>query len=326
MLAYLFQEEPELVPGWLAEAGLPAMDFEGWKLQTQRAVPGGFLDLVLFVPGKALVIIESKLGSTTAFDQVAKYVRYAREMPVDGVKALILLTQHPEPWPSGVEAETGGEVTLIRRRWQDMADFLREQDSALTSDFVAMLEKEGLVKPDALTHADWDAWRTGSMVSLRLATLLRESLQQLKEVQPGFKSAGPVVFTNDGGIYRLLHFEHLSVAPLFWPVRQPETPGAFANVVLFVLNTSLPASERKQAGEQAVSRAASSNVGIGWWNEYYVHHGTPAHEVLTADTFEGQMTQLAEHTRATLAYFRSLGYLPTPAASALVTSAPTVGS
>jgi hypothetical protein len=105
MLAYLFQEEPGLATGWLADLGLFLDEASTWQVETQRAVPGDFLDLVLYDRSKALVIVESKLGSTTDFAQITKYVEYVKSVAVSGPRALVFMTQHPEPWPVGVEAE-----------------------------------------------------------------------------------------------------------------------------------------------------------------------------------------------------------------------------
>src|SRR5204862_8215640 len=85
--------------------------------------------------------------------------------------------------------------------------------------------------------------------------------------------------------------------------------GELADVVVYVLNTSLSVEERRKAGAEAVERAASPLVGIGWWSAAYLHHATPAHEVMRGGSYDEQLTELAEHGRKTLAYFASIGYL-----------------
>lgn len=157
MAAYLFQEEPDLIAEWAVTLGLPVHDVTAWEVETQRAVPGRFLDLVLFSRGRAVIVVESKLGSTTDYQQITKYIAYLKTVAAVDARALVFTTQNPEPWPAGVVEEAGDEVTLVLRRWQALGDFLRQSDSALARDFVVMLEREGLVKPDALTQNDWEA-------------------------------------------------------------------------------------------------------------------------------------------------------------------------
>jgi hypothetical protein len=316
MLAYLFQEERGLIPAWLSSLGLPLEGVDGWDLETQRFVPGGFVDLVLFVQGEALVIVESKLGSTTSFDQIAKYVAYARSLPVSTVKAIVFTTQNPEPWPPGVEREAADEVTLVLRRWQALGDFLAGTDSRLAHDFVEMLQKEGLVTPEALTAGDWETWREGSRIGRRLRTLLDETAGELEGVAPGFRSSGAVTFANTGAVYRRFDFDGLSLYVGFWPSRKPRRPEDHALVTVYVLDTALPLAARKAAGRAAVERAASPSVAMSGWSEQHVVRSTPAHEVLTAADFAGQSAQLVEHVRGALDYFRSLGYLTAPPAAA----------
>ncbi|HUP32714.1 MAG TPA: hypothetical protein VM184_06730, partial [Gaiellaceae bacterium] len=255
MLAYLFQEEPELIPEWLSSLGIEE-GAEGWEIETQRAIPGGFLDLVLFSPGKALVIMESKLGTTTSFEQIGKYIAYAKGYPVAGARALVFTTQSPEPWPNGVEMAAADDVRLVLRRWQALGDFLKATDNRLAHDFAEMLEKEGLVTPQALTAQDWAAWREGNRVARQLRTLLNEAGDDLKGVAPGFVKHWAVTFSNNGAVYRPFEFEGLSLYVGFWPSRKPEHPDDHALITVYALNTRLPPAERKAAGQAAVERAA----------------------------------------------------------------------
>lgn len=157
MLAYLLQEEASLISTWVASLGLPIGDVDEWRVETQRAIPGGgFLDLVLHAPSQALVIVESKLGSNTDFSQISKYIAYAKSVRVSGPKSLIFTTQHPEPWPPGVEAEAGDEVTLVLRRWQELGDFLAASEVQLAADFAEMLTHEGLAGTTAVERAASD--------------------------------------------------------------------------------------------------------------------------------------------------------------------------
>jgi hypothetical protein len=314
MLAYLLQEEPSLIPGWLQSMEITNEGMDDWQIETQRAVPDGFLDLVLFAPAKALVIIESKLGSTTDFPQLKKYIRYAKGVSVTGPRALVFMTQHIAPWPAGIEAEADDKdrekrVKLVLRRWQALGEFLRLSDRPLIQDFVGMLEQEGLVKPDALTMDDWTAWRTGNLVSRRLRTLLQEATPELQQVAPGFKKAYAVTLSNDGQIFRGFDFEGISLYVGFWPSQRLTRPHDQARITVYVLNKALPESERKAAGQAAVEASASPSVAMSGWGEQHVVRTTPAQEVLTATDFDSQRDQFASHVRATLDHFREIGYL-----------------
>ncbi|MHB1244288.1 MAG: hypothetical protein ACYC1P_12960, partial [Gaiellaceae bacterium] len=57
MLAYLLQEEPSSIAELVEEMGIPSADGWKWRHETQRAVPDGFLDLAMYVPRQALVIL-----------------------------------------------------------------------------------------------------------------------------------------------------------------------------------------------------------------------------------------------------------------------------
>jgi hypothetical protein len=319
MLAWLLEQVPELGPLWLADLGYPIDEITEWYVETQRAVPGGFIDLVLFAPGQALVIVESKLGSTTDFAQIEKYVKYAKSVTLSGEKCLIFMTQNPEPWPIGVQNVAGDEVRLVLCRWQALGTFLYASTNQLAQDFAAMLAREGLLKPEAITTDDWEAWQRGSDVTRRLAKLLEEIVSDVQALERGCVKAGSVTLSNNGLLYRLFHFEELSCGLAFWPTRNPIKPTDHAMVVVYLLNTAIPAAERKAAGQAAVERAASSQVAMSGWSEYYIQRSTPAHNVLTETTFDAQLQQLVDHLRRDLSYFRDIDYLKLPAPAGLET-------
>jgi hypothetical protein len=315
MLAYLFQEEEGLAESWLASLDLPVSGIDGWQVETQRSVTGGFLDLVIFSPGQAIVIVESKLGSTTDFQQIAKYIAYAKSVKASGPRALVFTTQNPEPWPLGVELEAGEEVTLVLRRWQALGDFLRESDRTLARDFAEMLEQEGLVTPNALSTADWNAWSAGSQVTRRLRTLLEESADDLQLVAPGFKKMNAVTLSNTGAIYRSMEFEGLSTYVGFWPSRNPKQPSDRVLITVYVLNTNLSVEGRKTEGKAAVERAASDYVALSGWSDYHVVRTHPAEHVLVSDDFHVQCREFVGHVREALDYFHQIGYLGSPTQS-----------
>ena len=226
-------------------------------------------------------------------------------------------TKNPEPWPTGVEEEAGAVVKLIRRRWQELGEYLRETEVPLAHDLVAMLEREGLVTPDALTTEDWATWREGNRIGRQLRTLLEEATEDLKAVAPGFRKLGSVNFANTGAIYRPFEFDGLSLYVGFWPSRKPLRAEDHALVTVYVLNTALPLQTRRAAGLAAVERAAIPNLKMSGWSEQHVLRTVPTHEVLTAVHFTAQRDQLVEHVREALDYFRSLGYLEPAVQAAL---------
>ena len=157
MLAYLFQEERDLdLPQWLAALDVCVQGIDGWEVETQRSVPDGFLDLVLFYAweGPRHHGVEARLDHQLRSDCEVRDLCQERSHP--GTRALVFTTQSPEPWPAGVEQEAGDEVRLILKRWQSLGDFLYSSERPLAQDFAAMLEKEGLVTPTMLTNADWE--------------------------------------------------------------------------------------------------------------------------------------------------------------------------
>jgi hypothetical protein len=77
---------------------------------------------------------------------------------------------------------------LIATRWHDLADSLGEPgEEALAGDFIQLLIREGLVKPDGLTSADWETWNAGYNVSLRVEALLNELDPHVARILPARK-------------------------------------------------------------------------------------------------------------------------------------------
>lgn len=307
MLAWLLERERQLIPTWVSTLGMEVKEDDVWEVETQRSIPSGFLDLVLFVPGRSLVIVESKLGSTTDYEQITKYVRYARQEPATR-SALVLMTQHPHPWPDGVrqEAEKVPAVELLQRRWQQMADFLAQTDSDLAHEFVAMLEGEKLAMPRPITVADLAAWSKGDHVRKRLERLLKEAELPMRQLEPNWQNSGAVRLASNGLIYRLVHFQRLSVGLAFWPADDTEGKGL---VVGYVLNTQLPLDQQRAASKAAVARAANPMVRLSGWSEGYVQRNADAATVLGHSDFTDQVANLVDYVRDTIAYFRSIDYL-----------------
>ena len=313
MLAYLFQEESELAAEWLTGLGLPVEGVAGWEAETQRAVPGGFCDLVLTAPGEAIVIVESKLGSTTTYAQIAKYMQYLNALPSARAKALVFATKQHEALPQGVAAEAP-EVLLKACRWQELAGFMRGSESRLAQDFVEMLEKEGIVAPEPISDLDWETWRNGSAVARRLRGMLDEVSESISRLDDGFVKAGPSSLLSNGMVRRLFEFEHFVLWLAFWPSRQPQRPEDHSFVNVYVADTSRPREERRAAAHNAAELAAEKAIEfVSDWDEYALVHIQPAHEVLTAAEYSDQRNQLVAHAAAVLRRLAEIGYLQHPA-------------
>lgn len=322
MLAYLFQEENELAAAWLTDIGLPVDGIAAWDVETQRAVPDGYCDLVLTAPGEAVVIVESKLGSTTSYGQIAKYMHYLSGLPHPGAKGLIFTTQHHEPLPPGVDAEAP-DVSLVLCRWQQLAGFLRGSESRLALDFVAMLEKEGIVAPDPFTELDWEAWRRGIGVGRRLRELLDGLLEPMQSIGPGYRKAGSTASVSNGMVRRSFEFETFTLWLAFWPSRQPPRPEDHAFINVFAADTTRPKHERKSAAHSAAELAGEKAIQfVSDWDEYALVHITPAHDVLTMGDYRDQRGQLIDHVARVLDRFRELKYLPPTIVSGGASAAP----
>ncbi|MEX2645337.1 MAG: hypothetical protein WD249_03650 [Gaiellaceae bacterium] len=323
MLAYLFQEESELAGAWLAGLGLPVEGIAAWDVETQRSVPDGFCDLVLTAPGEAVFIVESKLGATTSYGQIAKYMHYLSDLPQPGPKGLIFTTQHHEALPAGVETEAP-DVSVILCRWQLLARFLRGTESRLALDFVAMLENEGIVAPEPFTESDWEAWRRGGAVSRRLREFLDELEEPMQRLAAGYRKAGSTASLANGMIRRAFEFETFTVWVSFWPSRNPPRPHDHAFVNVYVADSTRPDEKRRAAARSAAELAGEKAIQfVSDWDQYALAHITPAQDVFAPGEYHEQRGQLVDHVSLVLDRFRELGYLP--AASAGASSVPASG-
>jgi hypothetical protein len=183
---------------------------------------------------------------------------------------------------------------LILRRWQALGDFLLSSGQPLALDFVTMLEKEGLVKPNAMASADWQAWREGHQVAQRLAALLKEAGQELQAVAPGFKKIGAVNYANTGAVYRPVEFDGLSVYVGFWPSRTPraaDRPRASDR-----LSAEHDAPDRgAEAGRAGGGRAGSVRVGR---DERLERAARRPHRAGPGDAHERRLPTLVEVKRS----------------------------
>ena len=97
MLAFLWQESPELLPTWLAQIA-PELGRAVRLLvvETQFVLPSKRRPehTVLWIPGEAVVLIESKLDADASDHQLHDYATYLLGEP-EPTRALIFLTRKP---------------------------------------------------------------------------------------------------------------------------------------------------------------------------------------------------------------------------------------
>lgn len=313
MLAFLWQEAPELLGRWLDAIGLP-VDIGRAAVETQFTIPNGKRpDIAIFSPGSS-TLVESKLGSGFGGTQVKDYIEYLGGC--EGRRALILLTERPEPVPTDEQRRANEAGVVIRsQRWHDMSDHLAEPgEDSLGGDFVQLLIREGLVKPHPLDSADWKTWNGGFNVLLRLDAFLGELDPLVRQMRR------PVKLRSTGGltkrwIYKLWRGEAIELGFGFgaapWDTRPHDDPVAFAFV------------GRQGASDDEAMRAVGVEKGTRsrWTTIEQMNAGCGltyswpslsrwAHELLVADTFEGQVREAAGFLFDTAQYFKSRGYLP----------------
>lgn len=186
MLAFLWQEEPQAFHRWLDSIDL-STDFGTAEIETQFTIPSGKRPDIVIRSNESITLVESKLRSGFGETQIPDYLEYL-DTEV-GQRALIMLTQRPEVVPSAfVDSAKDSGIALIPTRWQTMADRIGDPgEETLVGDFIQLLIREGLVKPKALSIADWGTWNAGYNVTLRIEALLTELDPHVARILPGAK-------------------------------------------------------------------------------------------------------------------------------------------
>jgi hypothetical protein len=175
--------------------GLPA-DVARADVETQFLLPSGKRPDISIRTGTEWFLFESKLASGFGGTQIADYL-HGLGSATQRRRALVLLTQNPEPVPKELgRAASDLGVQLLSQRWHDMAPALEDGDRAvdadgadgsLSQDFVQLLIREGLVKPNPLDAATWRTWNAGFNVLLELESFLDELDPHVQQIQPGSK-------------------------------------------------------------------------------------------------------------------------------------------
>jgi hypothetical protein len=314
MLAYLWQERPELLPEWFRHLGI-SVDGAALDVTTQFVLPSKRRPDILISSTDLNVLVESKLGAGFGESQIDDYLGYLEDL--DGRGALVLLTQRPESPPVALRlrADKAG-VTLIATRWQDMTASIAEPgEESLAGDFVQLLTREGLVKPDPFSHDDWIAWNSGFQVLLRVSSLLDELEPIVKQLDPSISKTSTGL--TKGWIYRVWRGDAQELGLGLGPAAEESTPRT--KPVIFAFVGSPSASYEDAMAAVGVTKATQyqwnerpdlgegATCGLMYsWPSISRH----AEDVLTADTFEGQLSQAAEFLKTTARYFQSRAYLP----------------
>ena len=311
MLAFLWQEEPKTLSAWLDALGL-STDIHRAGVDTQLTIPSGKRPDIAIRSEGSCTLVESKLGSGFGPTQVSDYIDYLETQ--DGRRALVLLTQKAES-VSERDARRARKknVTLLSRRWQDMAGYLGDPgEDSLAGDFIQLLIREGLVKPQPLESQDWTAWNAGYNVLLRLEALLNELDPHIQRLLPGAKKTSGLT---KRWIYRVWRSDDVEIGfglgAAEWDTRPHTEPVVFA----FVGNKALGEEGAMRAvGVDHASRetwtsheglAASCGLLYSW-----PALSKRASEVLKAGTFDGQVEEAETFVRTTVGFFRDRGYLP----------------
>jgi len=297
---------------WLGSLSLPVDVGRDLEVETQFTIPTGKRPDIVIRSGESVTLVESKLRSGFGDTQIPDYLKFVGTQ--SGRRALILLTQRPEVVPPELlqEARRLG-VALVPTRWQTMADHMGEPgEESLAGDFIQLLIREGLVKPNALSVSDWETWNAGYNVSLRIEALLAELDPHVARILPGAKARG-------GGskfwTWRLWSTGSVDVGLAFLSAEWTDRPHTNPVLHCWVLNResdeeSTMAAVRVTASDRSKWTESEDVRGSYGMSTFGPAIARSTHEVLTADTFDGQVDNATAFVRDTVDFFRSRGYLP----------------
>ena len=249
------------------------------------------------------------------FAQVSKYIGHIRSSGAP-CRAIILLTQRDESWPSGVSEVAGADVQLVSCRWQKLGDIIRQHGGVLALDFVHLLEQEGLVTPEPLIAADWTAWALGIEVQERLRTLLEELRPRIEKVAPNFQRTS--WGSGTGWLFRTFTFERVHLGLGFSPTyagmayalglreMAPTSVNADASALAYAyaVDPVLDESERRTAATAATASQEdllASSLG-------HVVRAVPAAALFTSGDFRDQVGQAARFVVETGRLAQHAGY------------------
>lgn len=309
MLAFLWQEDHKALARWLASLGLGG-DGSDLEVETQFTIPSGKRPDILIRANGSLTLVESKLSSGFGETQISDYLDFLGAER--GNRALVLLTQRPEIVPvEYAEAAREKGVSLIPTRWHDVADCLGEPgEEALAGDFIQLLIREGLVKPEGLTATDWETWNAGYNVVLRVEALLSELDPHVARILPGARGRSS---SSKFWTWRVWSTGDLDVGLAFLAAEWTDRPRTSPGVHCWVLNRAVDeAAAMAAVGVTAANRSTWTESPLGAYglNPYGPAIGRHARDLFTSPAFEEQVLQAVEFIRETIGFFRSRGYLP----------------
>lgn len=167
--------------------------------ETQKVIQGGRLDLLLETPD-ARVVVESKLGSAYAPDQLRRYLRWLADESPAKRSALLTLTQHPGEWtPQDVALADRLGISHAAIRWEEIHALLDgAADPAdnpiaarLVQEFRDLLHEEGLIPVKPLSSEDLSlAWPDAYAVISHFHDFFASTIKQISAALGGTPTAG----------------------------------------------------------------------------------------------------------------------------------------
>lgn len=122
-----------------------ASGIDSFRLETQRQIPSGRIDLVLHADDKPIAAIENKIAAELPDDQLASYGRWIKRASRSGPLSIVCLLTHLTPPPAGFElgGDASGQATPHVAKWSSVGGVLLEYaETAGLPDDVRMLARE----------------------------------------------------------------------------------------------------------------------------------------------------------------------------------------
>jgi hypothetical protein len=310
MLAFLWQEQPDLVGEWLETIGVSGRG--DWTVETQLVTPSGKRPDVVLTGDDSVVLVESKLGSTLSETQIPDYLEFL-EAQRHSTRVLVVITQLPEAVKEEFKTQASDAgIDMISTRWQALAESLGEAGAgSLGGDFVQMLIREGLVTPTKLTMADWQAWNRGYEVLLRLDALLVEATAAMQARVPSLAAA--TSGNTKRWIYRLWKSRDFEIGLGFGAAYSDNKPDGTPIIFSQAINRNAGGKEaaRSAIGNsrwEALEGAPQGAYGLLWGE--WPTRTMDAADVLTSEDFRGQVEDAVNFVLETVEFLQSVGYLP----------------
>jgi len=306
LFAFLLQQRADIIPLWLQSINASIDWPSAWQVTTQHVLPTRRRpDLLLEVPGEAVILVEVKLGSGAGVGQLADYARHLQTERREPLRGLVYLVKDNAAMAPAAGYATPA-VPVFPATWQQLQRVLAAAAAGeLADDFAQMLREEGLAVPERLAESEFRDWEAGAKVMQRLQALLDAAKPRLERLVPDRNWSGPMSASTEK-IYRLFSSERIQYGVGFNPGSLWGYP---AIIDVYVMNKTLSdAAERRRVARQL--RAEHPDL-VSWvdWGEVPRRSGDAA-KVLSAQTFEGQIDQLVAFANETLEMFRQVAYLP----------------